>query len=165
MGSKINPETFYNLIASKAGGSSTPSASKRFWLAFYDVLLDELRLNGELYIYGFGKFILKERGGYDKMSGNFEEGGRIRVYVNKTTYIDFEPSELFTRAIQGDFKRVDRNQKKRKYKNRAEQIESIKRERHEEKKAKLTPEEIICGHINQINNAKKKENGKDETNI
>ena len=157
MGSKLSPETFYNLIASKAGGNSTPSASKRFWLAFYDVLLDELRLNGELYIYGFGKFVLKERGGYDKMSGNFVDGERIRVFVDRVTYIDFEPSSLFTQAIHGDFKRVDRNQKKRKYRNRAEQIESIKRERHEVKKAKMTPEEIICSQINQINDAKKKE--------
>ena len=91
------------------------------------------------------------------MRGNFNEGELVRSYITKRNYIDFDASTLINKAINSDFQRVKKTSKKRKYKNRAEQIESIKRDRHEVKINKMTPEEIICSQINQINDAKKKE--------
>lgn len=158
----IKLDVFLNLIAEKAGTGATAESARRYYDAIYDVILEELKINGEITLYQFGTFSLEERGGYDARLGDFENGGTVIRYIKPKKVVRFKPTGMLDTAINNNaFKRCFRNYKK---KTRTKQIKKEEREIYNasRRKPRKSPEQLMCDILN-VNASKAKE--KNETNI
>ena len=159
MANNLSLEDFVILWSQAVGGNSTPSVAKKYLEGFHKLLLEELKLNGEMHINGIGKFYLREYGGYDALCGDPINGGVVRRFINTKFNLDFKPSAVIKREInEGEFEREKpKPRHNKKYKTNVE-----RREAHNTGRRKQKPslEELECDAINEAMKKKEKRNGK-----
>jgi len=148
-GKVMKLETFFGLISDRVSGNSSPEMARKYWNAFYDVLLQELHYNGYISIYEFGKFEAYEHGGFDRMVTDFQNGGTKRTYVPLVDKLKFEPSSVLLKSMnENNYERTTQKRRKRKYARKEDLYELRKVERREKKKV-LTMEEVIVRQTNK----------------
>lgn len=117
--SKIKYNDLLEAIALKVsvtGGASANSVNK-YLEALYDVILEQLELNGSIYIENFGTFTLKERKGGSRIINNLNDDGTHLVYVEPKNFVSFKPSSVLDYCInEGNFVFNKRNVKSSKKK-------------------------------------------------
>ncbi len=141
----LRTDDFYNLIAKKVGQNATPNLAKKYLKALYEVILDELKLNGRISIFRFGIFEIKQVGGYDK---KINLDGVIR-YVQPKEKITFRPSDTFNKAVNECDYTLPKIKSRRIYKNTKEK-ERAHYERH--KPPKKPMEDSVINLLNKVVN-------------
>lgn len=156
--STLSLEDFLILWAQSVGGNATPKMARRYLEGLHKLLLEELKLNGEMSIYGIGKFFLREVGGYDALMGDPINGGVVRRYINTRVNVEFNQSACLKREVnEGEFEReAPLQNRKRKYKTKAIQREAQNEKR---RKPKPTMEQMVLDAINLAEKKKEKSNG------
>lgn len=90
---KLRKDNLVNILANEVKGS--PTTAKKYLSAMKKIILEELELNGSIYIHGFGEFYLTERLGTDAKRMDFGTGKVKVCYVPPSQVIRFKPSKTF----------------------------------------------------------------------
>lgn len=103
--SKKRIDEIFELVSIKIGKSGSPKRAKEYILALYGIILEQLMLNGKMYIPKFGTFVIKQKEEKVLKVGDPINGGTKYVYVEPRNYIEFTPSNYFDRSVnENDFK-------------------------------------------------------------
>ena len=94
-----------NLISNKVPNSS-PESVKRYLIATYKVILEQLRINKRISIYGFGVFEIFERKSGERLITDLNDVSKKKlVYIKPRNSIRFKPSQVFdTNVNENNFK-------------------------------------------------------------
>jgi nucleoid DNA-binding protein len=94
-----------NLIANEVP-SASPKSAKRYLLATYKVILEQLRINKRISIYGFGVFEIFERKSGQRLIPDINDTSKTKlVYIKPRNSIRFKPSQVFdTNVNENNFK-------------------------------------------------------------
>lgn len=156
---RLGLNDFLILWAQQVGGTASPKVARKYLDGLHKLLLQELKMNeGEMWIYNFGKFYLREKGGYDQLMGDPLNGGTIRRYINISYDIEFVPSAQLLREInEGGFvMEKPKPNARKKYNTDVERREAHNAPR---RKPQKTIEALACDAINEAMERKKKKNG------
>lgn len=100
---KLNPNEFYFMIQNKlaeSGYSTSIDICKRYFGAIYQVILDQLKINGKITVPMFGTFEAKERKSGERVVGNPNNDGKLQlVYVPPKLTVSFRESNTMDRII------------------------------------------------------------------
>ena len=160
---KMKLEDFLLLWGQNVGGvQPSPKTLRRYLEGFKKTILDELALNGELYIFEFGTFLLEEKKGGDRRRNNISTGMVERMYIPTKSFLRFHPSIAMNRAVQNDFKLEKKVAHNRKYKTKQE---AHKARLEKKRKPKPSVEDVamrlMCKSENQVRKSKKLEEVED----
>ena len=156
--SHIRLDDFLSLWATKVGRNATTASMRRYLVGFQNVILEQLKLNEEVYIHNFGTFYLRQAGGDIRRMGDMKTKGRtVERFLAPRLEIGFRPSGVLLQAInQNDFEFVPKKSKK-KYTTKKEARDVYNKKRQKPKKSF---EELFCDITNEINdNRREEENG------
>lgn len=139
------------LIAIEQGGNTTPKSVRRFIESFEKVILAQLKMNEEIFVYNLGRFYLRPYGGEIREMGDPLNGGTVKRYINQRMQLAFDPAPIIERAInENDFQYEDKKTKRR-YK-----IPEYREIRNERRRKPLpTDEELFCDLGNKANEKRK----------
>lgn len=97
-----------NLVSLEVGENrSSPESAKRYLIALYKVILNQLKVNKRIYLYGFGFFELYERRSGERLIPDItdEKLEKKLVYVKPRNVVKFRPSQVLdTNVNENDFK-------------------------------------------------------------
>lgn len=105
--SELSFDDLCNLVAIKAGRNATSKAARRYLVGLYKVILEQLKINKKISIYGFGVFELFERKSGQRLLPDFtsETLEKKLIYVRPRKVVKFRPSQIFdTNINENDFK-------------------------------------------------------------
>lgn len=89
----LKKDNMLNIIANKTGGQ--PKTAEKYLEAIYELILEELEINGKIRFQGFGEIFLKDIKGYDKKINDIQTGEQRVIYVTPKYRIYFTPSKTF----------------------------------------------------------------------
>ena len=160
MANNLTLEEFLILWSQATGKNATPRIARNYLEGLHKLLLQELKLNGEMTIYGIGKFVLRENGGRDSMMGDPINGGIIRRYINTRVNVNFKQSAILKREVNelGFEKEKPIVNRARKYNSRAEKREAYNAPRR--KPVKSVEEMAIDALNDAVKKKEKLKNGK-----
>lgn len=94
-----------NLIANELP-QATPNSVRKYLLATYKVILEQLRINKRISIYGFGVFEIFERKSGERLIPDINDVSKKKlVYIKPRNSIRFKPSQVFdTNVNENNFK-------------------------------------------------------------
>jgi len=94
-----------NLIANEIPYAS-PNSAKKYLKAIYKVILEQLRINKRISIYGFGIFEIFERKSGERLIPDINDTSKTKlVYIKPRNSIRFKPSQVFdTNVNENNFK-------------------------------------------------------------
>ena len=152
----IRLEDFLILWSQKVGKNTSPNTMRGYLEGFIKAILDELKLNGEVYIHNFGTFRIAQVGGETKKIGDPINGGTRYVFCKPKLRLSFTPSEVVNRMINENDYEMFKKPSKRKF------TSQQSKNRHNELRRKEKPslESLLCDMLNE---SEKKKNG--ETQI
>lgn len=152
MANRIKLLDFLTIWSIKIGKNTSPETMRKYLDALNNLILEQLKLNGELYIYNLGSFTLDVPVPDTKprLIGDPNNGGARYMICNPRPKVRFKPSNVLIEAIENDFE-YRKKPSKRKYK-RLEYIE-IRNERR--RKEKPTMADILCEMTNEIEETRK----------
>lgn len=103
--SDLGLNDFCNLVANEIT-SASPKSVKRYLVAIYKVILEQLRINKRVSIYGFGVFEIFERKSGERLITDFNDTTKKKlVYIKPRNSIRFRPSQVFdTNVNENNFK-------------------------------------------------------------
>lgn len=140
-----------------SGIQPSPKTLRRYLEGFKKTILDELALNGELYIFEFGTFLLEERKGGDKRRNNVHTGMVERRYIPTKHFMRFSPSITMQKAVQNNFT-IEKKEPPRKYKTERERHKaSLERKRKQKPSIEDVAMRLMCKSENQVKKIDKKE--------
>jgi len=153
VGNQLKLDELLLLIAVEQGCNTTPKTARKFLEAFEKVILAQLKLNEEVYIYNLGRFYLRPYGGTIRDMGDPLNGGTVRRYIKPKMQLGFDPAPIIERAINdNDFqyedKKVVRRYKRTEYR-------EIRNERR--RKELPTAEELFCELGNKADKKRKEQ--------
>lgn len=150
--SRIKLLDFLSIWSIKIGKGTSPETTRKYLDAFNNLILEQLKLNGEVYVHNLGTFILDipTPDGKPRKIGDPNYGGTRWVTCNLKPKVRFRPTKALIDAIENDFVYMTKTPK-RKYK-RLEYIE-IRNERR--RQPKKTLDDIICETSNEIEEMKR----------
>lgn len=152
---RLSIDDFFMLMASYVGGNTTPKSCRKQLEAMLKVILNQLKLNDEVYVHNFGTFYLRPYGGEIKNMGDPINGGTVQRFIKPRVHIEFKPTSMIEKAVnENDFEFEDKKTR-RKYKK--SEYKEIRNERR--RKPKPTMEDIFCDIVNDINKNRREENG------
>lgn len=153
---KISLDDLLGLWCQNSNSISSTKSMKKVLDGLLKTILQELKLNGEIYIYNFGTFYLTQIGGGTKILNNIKTGELERKFLKPKLQLRFKPSMVMNNAInRDDFELIPRKTN-RKYRNFKEYIhvKNIRR-----RKPKPTIEQLANNLLNQSESRLRK-NGK-----
>ena len=141
--------------SNKIGRNIEPETMKKYLVAFQNTILEQLKLNEEIYIYNFGTFKLRKYGGEIRTMGDMRTKGKtVERFVAPRLALDFKPSNKILEAInENDFEYIKKKRPK-KYATKKEQREVYNAKR---RKPKRTREELFCDIVNTIEDGREEE--------
>lgn len=153
--SHIRLDDFLSLWATKVGYTATTKSMRRYLVGFQNVILEQLKLNEEVYIHNFGTFYLRKSGGDIRTMGDMKTKGKtVERFIAPRMVIAFKPSSVLERAVnENNFEFVPKKSKK-KYTTKVEAREVYNKKR---RKPKKTFEELFCDITNEINDKREED--------
>ena len=147
--SHIRLDDFCSLWATKVGHNATTASMRRYLTGFQNVILEQLKLNEEVYIHNFGTFYLRQSGGDIRKMGDMKTKGKtVERFIAPRMVLEFKPSSVLMNAINGnDFEFAPKKSRK-KYTTKKEAREVYNKKRQKPKK---NFEELFCDITNEIN--------------
>lgn len=114
-----------NLIANET--KTSPEAAKRYLFAIYKVILEQLKINKRISIYGFGVFEIFERKSGERLIPDINDVTKKKlVYIKPRNSIRFKPSQVFdTNVNENNFNFKMSMQKKLKEKKKKDFNETV----------------------------------------
>ena len=116
---------FCNLVANET--RTSPEAVKKYLIAIYKVILEQLRINKRVSIYGFGVFEIFERKSGERLIPDINDVTKKKlVYIKPRNSIRFKPSQVFdTNVNENNFNFKMSTQKKLKEKKKKDFNETV----------------------------------------
>lgn len=116
---------FCNLVANET--RTSPEAVKKYLIAIYKVILEQLRINKRVLIYGFGVFEIFERKSGERLIPDINDVTKKKlVYIKPRNSIRFKPSQVFdTNVNENNFNFKMSMQKKLKEKKKKDFNETV----------------------------------------
>ncbi len=116
---------FCNLVANET--RTSPEAVKKYLIAIYKVILEQLRINKRVSIYGFGVFEIFERKSGERLIPDINDVTKKKlVYIKPRNSIRFKPSQVFdTNVNENNFNFKMSMQKKLKEKKKKDFNETV----------------------------------------
>ena len=153
--SGIKLDDFCQSWSDKAGKSTSAESMKKYLVAFQNTILEQLKLNEEVYIYNFGTFKLRKYGGEIRTMGDMRTAGKtIERFIEPKLALDIKPSSKLLEAInENDFEYIKRK-KPKKYATKKEQRQAYNIKRQKPKKSF---EELFCDITNIIEDGREEE--------
>lgn len=153
---RLKLNDFLSLWAFKCGSNKiTEKTMRRYFNAFKNVVLEQLKLNEEIHIYGFGKFYLRPYGGFYKNMGVIGREGEVRsTFIKPRMIVAFEAFEALNRAVNEDNFEFVQKKTNRKYITPKEATE-VRNERRRIPKKSF--EDLFCEMTNDIENKRKED--------
>lgn len=111
MSKKIKHEDFLETLSNKVP-MSTPRSCEKYLLGLYQTILEQLELNGSIYIKNFGELILKEREASSRTVNDLNNDGMQLIYIKPKKYVYFKPDKMFEFCINDGEFHYTRNRKK-----------------------------------------------------
>lgn len=154
--SHIRLDDFLSLWATKVGHNSTTASMRRYLVGFQNVILEQLKLNDEVYVHNFGTFYLRNDGGTIRRMGDMKTKGKtVERFITPRISIVFNPSATLERAVnENDFEFVPKKSTK-KYTTKKEAKDVYNKKRQKPKKCF---DELFCEITNEINDKNEKKN-------
>ena len=104
----LNFDDLCNLVALEVSDKrASKESAKKYLIALYKVILNQLKINQRIYIYGFGFFELFERRSGERLIPDFtsETLEKKLVYVKPRNVVKFRPSQILdTNVNENNFK-------------------------------------------------------------
>lgn len=153
---RLKLNDFLSLWAFKCGSNKiTEKTMRRYFNAFKSVILEQLKLNEEIYIYELGRFYLRPYGGDIRTMGDMKNKGKtIERFIKPRMVIAFDPSETLNRAVNEDNFEFVQKKTNRKYITPKEATE-VRNERRRIPKKSF--EDLFCEMTNDIENKRKED--------
>jgi len=149
----IKLEDFLMLWSQEVGNKTTNSTMRKYFKGFKNMILRQLKLNGEIYIQDIGTLYLREFGGEIRNMGDPLNGGTVKRFIAPRYQIGFRPSAMLERAVNENDFTFEAKPSKRKY--TKYQYKEIRAERA--RKPKPTTEDIFCIISNKIEEDRRNE--------
>lgn len=151
-------DDFLIMWANNSGRKGTSPATMRKYLdGFQKTILEQMELNGSVYIHNFGTFKVNQREGRSAILNDIKTGEMQRRWCKARLYSSWIPSAVFERAInENEFKLVKPVRKKRRY--TASEYREIRNDRR--RKEKKPVQVGILDMFNEMDRkSKESENG------
>lgn len=144
---RIRKEDFMIRWANHVKSGMSPATMQKCLTGLIKLILEELELNGEIWIPDLGRIEIVQNNYGDKVMDNPIIGGRKIVNVKPKFLIRFHSSMVFERAINEDsFNFVPRSTgRKRRY----TPSEHIQMRNEARRKPKQTKEDLLCDLLNK----------------
>lgn len=105
-----NLDRLCEFIANEVGRGATRESARRYLIAIYKIILNQLKFNGKVQFSKFGTFELYEREGKEMKVGNPYEGGVKYIYAPQKYFVNFKMANGLDRCINDfDFKFKNKN--------------------------------------------------------
>jgi nucleoid DNA-binding protein len=158
---KMKIEDFLLLWGQNVSGvQPSPNTLRKYLEGLKKTILEELELNGELYIFEFGTFLLEHKKGGDRRFNNVSTGMVERKYIPPKSFLRFNPSVAMNRAIQNNFVLEKKEPRPRKYKNPREAYKAkIERQRKKKPSIEDVAMRLMTKSENQVRKTKEVEDG------
>ena len=153
--SHIKYDEFCNLWANNVGRAISPDTMKKYLVGLENTILEQLKLNDEVYIHNFGTFSLRKYGGEIRTMGDMRTKGKtIERFIAPKITLDFRPANAILEAINENNFEFKKKKRPKKYATKKEQREVYNAKR---RKPKKSLEEVFCDMTNHIDERREEE--------